>query len=643
MCGIAGIVGPSSHDAALLSRMGDRLIHRGPDDDGIWSDPDRPVGFSHRRLSILDLSPAGHQPMLSADGRWAICYNGEIYNHADIRTSLDPAGTMAWRGHSDTETLVEAVSRWGVAPTLDKIVGMFALALLDRREGMLHLIRDRFGEKPLYYGMAGRDLLFASELKVFHEHPDFSKTVDMDAVSAFVSRGFIAAPRSIFRDVKKLPAGHWLQIRVADMPGSLPESVAYWSYTDVVRQGLQQPFNDRAEALDAMDAALRRSIHAQAVADVPVGTFLSGGIDSSLITAVYQNLHPGRVNSFTIGFDEAGYDESHDARRIADHLGTNHHELRVSSSDAMAVIPTLAEIYDEPFGDSSQIPTLLVSRMARKTVTVALSGDGGDELFGGYNRYTRLPRLWSLMTAIPRPLRRALGNVAGAVPESAWNGLAALGKPGRAADHIGAKMVKFSRLAATLDTPDQLLASFLNEWSGYGSPLASGPLPVSSPLPLDENAPLASRVMLSDALQYLPGDILCKVDRAAMSCSLETRVPFLDHRLATEAARIPVGMNIAGSDGKQILRDLLARYVPRELFERPKAGFAIPIGRWMRTDLRPWAEDLLSEQSLRDAGVFDVAVIRSRWSDHLSGRIDASQAIWSILMCQSWRRHWRIN
>lgn len=643
MCGIAGIVGPRSHDASLLSGMGGRLAHRGPDDSGIWSDPDRPVGFSHRRLSIVDLSPAGHQPMLSADERWAICYNGEIYNHTEIRASLDPDNALAWRGHSDTETLVEAVARWGVAPVLDKIVGMFALALLDRREGILHLIRDRFGEKPLYYGTAGRDVLFASELKAFHEHPDFSNTVDEEAVAAFVSRGFIAAPRSIFRDVKKLPAGHWLQIHVAGAPASLPDPVPYWAYADVVRQGLQQPFGDRAEALDAIDAALHRSISAQSVADVPVGTFLSGGIDSSLITAVYQDLNPGRVNSFTIGFDEAGYDESQDARRIADHLGTNHHELRVSSGDAMATIPTLAEVYDEPFGDSSQIPTLLVSRMARGTVTVALSGDAGDELFGGYNRYTRLPKLWSLMTAVPRPLRYVMGNVVGAIPESAWNRLVALGQPARAADHIGAKIVKFSRLAATLDGPDQLLASFLNEWSGYGSPLASGSLPTSSALPLDDRAPLATRVMLSDALQYLPGDILCKVDRAAMSVGLETRVPFLDHRLAAEAARIPVGMNISGGGGKRILRDLLARYVPPEMFERPKAGFAIPIGRWLRTDLRPWAEDLLSERSLRDAGLFDPAVIRTRWSDHLSGRVDASQAIWSILMYQSWRQHWRIR
>lgn len=643
MCGIAGIVGPHSHDHDLLARMAGRLVHRGPDDFGVWIDPDHPVGLAHRRLAIVDLSAAGHQPMLSGGDRWAVSYNGEIYNHRDIRAELDAQRGIAWRGHSDTETLVEAVACWGVERTVEKLVGMFAMALVDRRDGVLHLIRDRFGEKPLYYGRVGRDMLFASELKAFREHPGFSPTLDMEAVGGFVARGYIAAPRSIFTDIRKLPPGHWLSINLRDGSGDLPTPQPYWSYANVVEEGLRQPFTDRAEAVSAIDSALHRSIGQQAIADVPVGSFLSGGIDSSLITAIYHAAHPGRVKSFTIGFDEAGYDESADARRIAQHLGTDHHELRVSSADAMALIPTLPGVYDEPFADSSQIPTMLVSRMARSSVTVALSGDAGDELFGGYNRYTRLPALWKAMKTVPAPLRTIGGAAAQAIPEGFWNGALSVVRGDRSADHLGAKIHKFSRLARNLDDPDQLLSAFLNEWEGVGSPLVSRALPSPLPLPLNDQVPLASRLMLADAQDYLPDDILCKVDRAAMSCSLETRVPFLDHRLASEAARIPVTMNIAGSQGKLILRDLLSRHVPREMFERPKAGFAIPLGRWLRTDLRDWAETLLSERSLREEGIFDPAIVRARWQAHLSGKTDASAALWSVLMFQSWRQHWQIS
>nr|WP_294850388.1 asparagine synthase (glutamine-hydrolyzing) [uncultured Sphingomonas sp.] len=643
MCGITGIVGPGSRSDDLLRQMTGRLAHRGPDDQGLWADPVMPLAFGHRRLSIVDLSPAGHQPMSSKDGRWVICYNGEIYNHLDIRQQLEAARTIPWQGHSDTETLIEAIATWGVEGAVAQAVGMFALAVLDRREAVLWLARDRFGEKPLYYGHAGRDLLFASELKPFHKHPDFAPDIDRDAVVDFASRGYIRAPRSIFKNVHKLPPGHLLSVAVTGERFDLSASRPYWRYESIVAAGRDNPFPSHREALLAVDAALHQSIAGQSVADVPVGTFLSGGIDSSLITAVNQHLNPGRVNSFTIGFDEAGYDESADARAIAKHLGTQHHEFRVGSADAQAIIPSLPEIYDEPFADSSQIPTYLVSKLARAHVTVALSGDGGDELFGGYNRYTRLPRMWSILSSIPTPLRKAGGSIASLVPERGWNHMVMLARGGRPADHIGAKMAKFSRLAASLNGIDDLTASFLDEWVGDKSPVRGGNHQPTAALPLSNDTPLATRLMLADAIDYLPDDILCKVDRAAMACSLETRVPFLDHRLAEAAARIPISMNIQGSTGKQILRDLLARYVPEQLFDRPKAGFAVPIGRWLRTDLRDWAEDLLDPRSLEEDGLFDSSIVHARWSRHLSGQADATQAIWSVLMFQSWRRHWSVN
>lgn len=644
MCGIAGIVGPGSHSDELLSRMGSSLTHRGPDDSGVWRDPKHSVGLSHRRLAIVDLSAAGHQPMLSRDGRWAICYNGEVYNHLDIRELLDPAGRHHWRGHSDTETLVEAIAIWGLERTLQATVGMFAFALFDRKEGTLTLVRDRFGEKPLYYARAGRDLLFASEIKAFHQHPEFDTAIDPRAISSLVSRAYVETPLSIFKSARKLPAGYLLCIHAGQEWSDLSDPIPYWRYEDVVRKGLQNPFNDRQEAIEQIDAALRRSIAGQSVADVPVGAFLSGGIDSTLVTAMYQQMNPGKVKTYTIGFDEVGYDESADARKLAAHIGTQHCELRVSSKEAQFVIPMLPQMYDEPFADSSQIPTFLVSRLARENVTVALSGDAGDELFAGYNRHHRLPRLWTMMTALPGSVRRPLGSLASKIPPVTWNRLiAAVRRGDKAGDHVGTKIAKFSRLAATLERPEQLIDAFMDEWGGNISPLLSGGRSLTPALPLSDDVALPTRMMLADAITYLPDDILCKVDRAAMASSLETRVPFLDHRLADVAARIPVAMNIKGATGKTILRDTLANYVPRHLFDRPKAGFAVPIGRWLKTDLRDWAEQLLDAQKLHADGIFDARIVRQKWDDHLSGKVDATQAIWSILMFQSWKEHWRIS
>ncbi|WP_118857352.1 asparagine synthase (glutamine-hydrolyzing) [Sphingomonas mesophila] len=633
MCGIAGIWARSQVDPKLLARMERCLEHRGPDGSGVWSDPQSGIGFAHRRLAIVDLSPSGAQPMHSADGRWVLSYNGEIYNHGEIRVELEQAGRTppgGWRGHSDTETILEAIAAWGLEAALGKAVGMFALSLWDRSERRLHLARDRFGEKPLYYGRCGADFVFASELKAIRLHPAFDGAIDRRAVAALAAIAVIPAPLSIYQGIAKLEPGTILTL---DAPGSEPRVARYWSYRDVVREDLRAPIATEAEALDALDGALRRSLAGQAVADVPIGAFLSGGIDSSTIVALYQAVSGSRVSTFSIGFDESGYDESADARAVAQHLGTDHHEHRVGVAEAQAVIPLLPAIYDEPFADSSQIPTYLVSQFARRQVTVAITGDGGDELFAGYNRHRALPAAWSRLSLLPPPLRRAGGELAGRIPEAAWSALARLG--GQRRRDLGGKIAKGLAMAGRSTSLDQFRSAFLDEWPRGRSPvLGAGTADWWShnlPAGLDP----ITRMTTADALGYLPDDILAKVDRASMAVSLETRVPFLDHRVAEVAAQIPVGLKVAGGEGKAILRKLLDRYVPRRLVERPKAGFAVPVGQWIRGPLRDWAEDLLDPRKLAQGGYFDARAVRDRWTDHLSGR-DSTQAIWSVLMFQAW-------
>ena len=652
MCGIAGILTAGRVDPDLLQRMAGSIAHRGPDDQGIWADEGAGIGFAHRRLSILDLSPQGNQPMQSADGRFVLCFNGEIYNHADIRSELEGIGRVpeaGWRGHSDTEILLQAITVWGLEAAIARSAGMFAIALWDRRERLLHLVRDRFGEKPLYYGWAGRDFLFGSELKALRCHPRFDRTIDRQALGAFASRTYVPAPLSIYRGTFKLLPGTILTLSPAALARPLTEPPEeggtgplrlqrYWSYRDVVRQGLADPIPDEGEAVDALEQLLATAIKGQSFADVPVGAFLSGGIDSSTIVALYQKYSSQPVRTYSIGFQEDGFDEAPHAKAVARHLGTVHHEHYVSVQEARDVIPLLPAMYDEPFADSSQVPTYLVSRFARHDVTVALTGDGGDEMFGGYNRHVFMPRLWRRLRRFPRPVRSMAAAPLVNLSPAFWTRVAQL-IDDRTPPYLGSKVQKGLRIARSATSFEDIYLNFLDEWA-----LEDGPVLETDrarrPFNLDlgEHADDATRIMYCDAVSYLPDDILAKVDRASMAVSLETRVPYLDHRVAALAARIPLSMKIRGIQGKHILRQLLYRQAPRELFERPKAGFAIPVGEWIKGPLRPWAEELLDPQHMCDEGYFDPALVQRRWQDHLAGRRDSTPALWAVLMFQAWLR-----
>ena len=633
----------------MVDRMVRALAHRGPDDEGVWSDDEARIGLGHRRLSIVDLSPAGHQPMRSADGRFVLTYNGEIYNHAEVRAELEASGRIpeeGWRGHSDTETLVQAIASWGLEATLAKCVGMFALALWDRSERKLFLVRDRFGEKPLYYGWVGGNFVFASELKALHVVGGFDNGIDRRALAAFCSRGYVPAPLSIYRRVFKLEPGCILEVTPAacsnpsDEAPSIGEAAGgvrlarYWEYAEVVRSGLDDQIDDETQALELLEDALGRAVRGQSVADVPVAAFLSGGIDSSTVVALYQKHSPFPVRSFTIGFHEAGFDEAEHARTVARHLGTIHEERYVTVKEARDVIPLLPSIYDEPFADSSQIPTYLVSKFAREQVTVALTGDGADELFAGYRRHQLATRIWNRVRHLPGPVRRGAGASLTRLPTSFWTRTAnALGKRG---GHWGGVIQDQLKSVGTARSFDELYCSYLDEWPTRASP-ANAEAP-SFPLDLGKESPDLVRALYCDTITYLPDDILCKVDRASMAVSLETRVPFLDHRVAEIAARIPLWMKIRGKEGKLILKRLLARELPRNLFERPKSGFSVPVGEWIRGALRPWGEELLDPKSLRGEGWFDVDAIQARWREHASGVRDHTPSLWSILMFQAWLR-----
>jgi asparagine synthase (glutamine-hydrolysing) len=650
MCGIAGLLSKKPVGNALLNSMSSTLIHRGPDDSGHWSDPEAGIGLAHRRLSIVDLSPHGHQPMASASGRFMLSYNGEIYNHAELRSELNRhVGSIAWRGHSDTETLIEAIAAWGLEATLGKCVGMFALALWDRRERTLSLARDRFGEKPLYYGWVAGDFVFASELKALRAHPGFDNVVDRRSLHLFAARTHVPAPRSIYEHVYKLEPACILVAdanALDDRPNEPPRAGTnrsglsidrYWSYRDVVAHGHGNPIDDEHEVLDTLETTLARAIGGQSLADVPVGAFLSGGIDSSTVVALYQKYSSTPVRTFSMGFEQAGYNEAEHAKAVAAHLGTIHHEQYVSVDDARDVIPLLPAMYDEPFADSSQIPTYLVSRFASEHVTVALSGDGGDELFAGYNRHVAAPRLWRQLERVPMPLRAVAAATMGRVPGSSWGQAARLLRRD-VQPHFGTKLRKALALGGSARRFDDVYDGFIDEWALERSPVlgagwGSGEDVATVPL---EDVPDTVRTMYRDAMTYLPDDVLCKVDRAAMAVSLETRVPFLDHRVAELAARVPLHMKIGPLGGKQIVRKLLYREAPRALFERPKTGFAVPIGEWIKGPLRPWAEALLDKRRLSAEGGFDARIVHERWQDHLTGRRDSTPAIWAVLMFQAW-------
>lgn len=646
MCGIAGFVGGDwsgkSSAQAALGPMVAGIRHRGPDRQAEWIEPQHKIALANNRLAILDLSEAGSQPMHSPNGRHVVTYNGEIYNHLELRDELAKCGKgEGWTGHSDTETLLSAIMAWGIRGALDRLVGMFAFALWDRSDRTLTLARDRLGEKPLYYGRqhSGGPFLFASELKALTAHPGFQKDIDRTALSLLLRYGYVPAPHSIYRGIRKLAPGSLLTLAG---PDSEPVIEQYWSAHQTARSGrADQLAIGEGEAVDELERLLDRTVGQQMIADVPLGAFLSGGVDSSAIVATMQKLSSRRVKTFTIGFREKAFDEAAHAEQIARHLGTEHTEIYVTAEEAREVIPRLPQIYDEPFADSSQIPTHFVAALARQHVTVALSGDGGDELFGGYNRYLLTAQLWDRLAAMPKVVRRTAARAITAVPPSAWTrfGTSAAGFLPRWArvDRLGEKLHKGAPLLAS-GSADDLYDGMVSLWRDPaevvigGIETGRGQAPVAE---LDGLSPV-ERMMAMDLTSYLPDDILVKVDRAAMAVSLETRVPFLDHRIVEFAWRLPLDMKIRGGQTKWLLRELLHRSVPRELVERPKMGFAIPLGEWLSGPLREWAEDLLDESRLCREGYFRPGPIRQLWSAHLAGKVDAQAKLWPVLAFQSW-------
>ncbi|RTL97068.1 asparagine synthase (glutamine-hydrolyzing) [Ancylobacter aquaticus] len=666
MCGLTGILAPRGHRngglGRLVQKMTSTLSHRGPDAEGIWTED--AVGLGHRRLSIVDLSSAGAQPMHSACGRYVIAFNGEIYNHLDLRQELGVSGIEPeWRGHSDTETLLAGIAHWGIEKTLRQASGMFAMALWDRKEQRLTLARDRMGEKPLYWGWAGTDLIFGSELKALRAHPHCPSSVCREALAQYLSLGYVPAPRSIHPGLYKLEPGCLLEVDATGLPAAAPRRPLrpgdssgglnirrFWSLDRVIQAGAEQPLTDEASAVDMVEATLAAAVGRQMVADVPLGAFLSGGIDSSLIVALMQRQSRQPIQTYTVGFEAKEFDESPHAAAVAGHLGTNHTAIHVTEAEAREVIPLLPELYDEPFADSSQIPTHLVCRAARSGVTVALSGDAGDELFGGYNRHVFGPRLWNRIAPMPVALRRWIASAALALPEHAWDRLGQLHNAMRpSAGGISAMGQKVHRIAERLrraQSVDALHRDIISVWpaptplralEGGHSDGSSPEAIATDPLPPCLDADAAGRMMALDMRGYLPDDILCKVDRAAMGIGLETRVPFLDPAVIALAARIPVGMKIRDGQGKWILRQVLYRHVPRGLIDRPKTGFAVPLASWLRGPLRGWAEDLLSPTALASEGLLDPQPIREVWTEHLSGRVDRSAQLWIILMFMAWR------
>lgn len=652
MCGIAGYWQSAPFDGtaarAVIERMSSAIAHRGPDDSGAWLDADAGIALGHRRLSVVELSAAGHQPMASASGRYGVVFNGEVYNHNELRVRLErEAGhTLPWRGHSDTEVLLAAIESWGVTRALQAAVGMFAFALWDRRERTLTLARDRLGEKPLYYGWqssgSDRALLFGSELKALRAHPAFTAGVDRDALTLFMRLGYVPAPHTIYRGIRKLPPGTLAVLRA---PDAEPDIQPYWSAQDVMLCGHRSPLDlDPEEAVDRLEALLRDAVRQQMVADVPLGAFLSGGIDSSTVVALMQAQSTRPVRTFSIGFHEPGFNEAEHAKAVAAHLGTDHTELYVTPAQAMQVVPRLPAMYDEPFADSSQIPTHLVAQLARQHVTVALSGDAGDELFCGYSRYLLAQRLWQRIRAVPVPMRRAAAAMIAAVSEPTWDriaeGLGHLLPMSERFARPGEKLHKGARAMAA-GSSDALYLNLVSLWADPGTLVLGAREPrtvlTGANTPLRE-LPDVQRMMAFDLLTYLPDDILVKVDRAAMAVSLETRVPLLDHRVIEFAWQLPMALKLRDGVGKWALRQVLYRHVPRALVERPKMGFGVPIDSWLRGPLRDWAEALLDPHRLEADGLLAVEPIRRAWKQHLDGSANRQYPLWNVLMFQAWLR-----
>lgn len=626
MCGITGFIDLKAQNKGTLlqeivSNMTSSLLHRGPDDFGTWVDEARGVALGHRRLAVLDLSPTGHQPMTDPQGRYVIVYNGEVYNFPTLKQELQQQGQI-FRGTSDTEVILSAITSWGIKAALQKFIGMFAFALWDRAEQTLTLARDRMGEKPLYYGLQGQAFLFASELKALGRYPSFRPAVDRNALAMLLRHNYIAAPYSIYEGIYKLPAGSYLELKPASLQrGELPPPVLYWSLREIAEQGQKkQVSGSLAAAVDELARLLGEAVASQMIADVPLGAFLSGGLDSSTVVALMQAQSHRPVKTFTIGFPEQEYNEAIYAAAVARHLGTDHTELYVTAQEAQNVIPGLAALYDEPFADSSQIPTFLLCKLARQEVTVALSGDGGDELFGGYPWYGLAPRYWQKINPVPPPLRK-LGHYLLSCCKFRD------GKITKLRDFLGA------------DGPEDLYYWLVSHWKQPAALVLGAreyPDQVTEKSLWPQLTSFLDRMMYFDMGMYLSNDILVKVDRAAMGVSLETRMPLLDHRLLEFAWRLPLSWKFNSGQGKWLLRNLLYRYVPKELVDRPKMGFCVPITNWLRGSLRPWAESLLEESRLRREGFFDPAPIRSKWDETMSGSDNWLHHLWSVLMFQSW-------
>ena len=649
MCGIVGIFGDSnlSEIEVYISNMTNALKHRGPDSKGIWLDEKRNLALGHRRLSIIDLSDTGHQPMVSNCGRFVLSFNGEIYNHLELRKKFENLSKekndkeLIWKGTSDTETILEGFSLIGIEQTLKKSVGMFAMAIWDLEEEKLHLTRDRMGEKPLYYGWSNKNFIFASELKAFKEYKLFNNEIDRDSINIYMRHNYIPTPRSIYKNIFKLIPGTLISLGLDDTKNNVAklETSVWWSLKEVTSEGKRNLILDDRQNLKQLEESLIDSIKLQSVADVPLGAFLSGGVDSSLIVSLMQSNSKTKINTFSIGFKEGDYNEAEYAKKVASHLKTNHTEYYLSYQDALDLVPRLPQLYDEPFADSSQIPTHLVSLIARKHVTVVLSGDAGDELFGGYVRHLQAPKVWKIISLIPKKLRPVLSYLLLLISADLLNKIGNLFPKKFRVNFLGDKLHRFADRLSRLKDEDDLYYSLVSEWEDPSKVVLNSKEPENF-IKMKSNWPQGlsyeERMMYLDMSTYLPDDILVKVDRASMATSLETRVPFLDHRIVELSQRIPLNQKISGGEGKKILRKILYKYVPRELIERPKQGFGIPLGEWLRGPLKDWAEELLSEERLKEEGFFDVNLVQSRWKEHLSKKRNWEHSLWSVLMFQAW-------